>query len=208
MEFYDVEHPARGAADRSCCSVEQEELGITVGLQDRVIQVYEGLVYMDFDRELRADRRRPARATATSRSIRRCCRRSTSRTTRRSASRPRCSTTTSASASIAATRRSSARCGALPDWRPAAARRCWRGDAERLARPHRRELRHAARHLPACRRGRSRWSTTARALRRQREVRRLGRRHRRHLQRRSDVRERAGQPRGDRVSHDQAADRG
>jgi glucuronokinase len=28
--------------------VEQEELGITVGLQDRVIQVYEGLVYMDF----------------------------------------------------------------------------------------------------------------------------------------------------------------
>jgi glucuronokinase len=29
--------------------VEQEELGITVGLQDRVIQVYEGLVYMDFD---------------------------------------------------------------------------------------------------------------------------------------------------------------
>jgi glucuronokinase len=30
--------------------VEQEELGITVGLQDRVIQVYEGLVYMDFDR--------------------------------------------------------------------------------------------------------------------------------------------------------------
>jgi glucuronokinase len=29
--------------------VEQEELGITAGLQDRVIQVYEGLVYMDFD---------------------------------------------------------------------------------------------------------------------------------------------------------------
>src|SRR5207253_7892529 len=29
--------------------VEQEELRITVGLQDRVIQVYEGLVYMDFD---------------------------------------------------------------------------------------------------------------------------------------------------------------
>src|SRR5947207_1146001 len=28
---------------------EQEELGITVGLLDRVIEVYEGLVYMDFD---------------------------------------------------------------------------------------------------------------------------------------------------------------
>jgi glucuronokinase len=30
--------------------VEQDELGITAGLQDRVIQAYEGLVYMDFDR--------------------------------------------------------------------------------------------------------------------------------------------------------------
>ena len=30
-------------------AVEAEELGITAGLQDRVIQVYEGLVYMDFD---------------------------------------------------------------------------------------------------------------------------------------------------------------
>jgi len=32
-------------------SVEKEELGISAGLQDRVSQVYEGLVYMDFDRE-------------------------------------------------------------------------------------------------------------------------------------------------------------
>lgn len=32
-------------------SVEREELGITAGLQDRVIQVYEGLVYMDFSKE-------------------------------------------------------------------------------------------------------------------------------------------------------------
>ena len=31
-------------------AIEQEELGIAAGLQDRVIQVYEGLVYMDFDR--------------------------------------------------------------------------------------------------------------------------------------------------------------
>jgi glucuronokinase len=33
-------------------SVEAEELGIPAGLQDRVIQVYEGLVYMDFNREI------------------------------------------------------------------------------------------------------------------------------------------------------------
>ena len=33
-------------------SVELEELGIAAGLQDRVVQAYGGLVYMDFDREL------------------------------------------------------------------------------------------------------------------------------------------------------------
>ena len=33
-------------------SVENEELGINAGLQDRVIQVYEGCVFMDFDKEL------------------------------------------------------------------------------------------------------------------------------------------------------------
>jgi len=33
-------------------SVETEELDITAGLQDRVVQAYGGLVYMDFDREL------------------------------------------------------------------------------------------------------------------------------------------------------------
>ena len=33
-------------------SVEMEELGINAGLQDRVMQIYEGLVYMDFDKEL------------------------------------------------------------------------------------------------------------------------------------------------------------
>ena len=32
-------------------SVENEELGIPAGLQDRVIQTYEGLVYMDFSEE-------------------------------------------------------------------------------------------------------------------------------------------------------------
>jgi glucuronokinase len=33
-------------------SVERDELGITAGLQDRVIQTYEGMVYMDFEKSL------------------------------------------------------------------------------------------------------------------------------------------------------------
>ena len=47
MEFYDVEIPAE-ARPSLVLSVEVEELGLPAGLQDRVIQVYEGLVYMDF----------------------------------------------------------------------------------------------------------------------------------------------------------------
>ena len=48
MEFYRIELPLE-LQPMFVLLVEQEELGITVGLQDRVIQVYEGLVYMDFD---------------------------------------------------------------------------------------------------------------------------------------------------------------
>jgi glucuronokinase len=48
MEFYDVRLPIE-IQPMFVLLVEQEELGIAVGLQDRVIQVYEGLVYMDFD---------------------------------------------------------------------------------------------------------------------------------------------------------------
>jgi glucuronokinase len=47
MEFYDVEIPA-DAQPGFILSVEQDELGITAGLQDRVIQVHEGMMYMDF----------------------------------------------------------------------------------------------------------------------------------------------------------------
>jgi len=47
MEYYDVHLPLE-TQPMFVLLVEQEELGITVGLQDRVIQVYEGLVYMDF----------------------------------------------------------------------------------------------------------------------------------------------------------------
>ena len=50
MEFYGVEIPLQ-AQPSFVLSVENEELGITAGLQDRVIQVYEGVVYMDFSEE-------------------------------------------------------------------------------------------------------------------------------------------------------------
>jgi glucuronokinase len=49
MEFYGIDIP-REAQPSLVLSVEKEELGISGGLQDRVVQVYEGLVYMDFDR--------------------------------------------------------------------------------------------------------------------------------------------------------------
>lgn len=48
MEFYDVRIPEE-IQPSLVLSVELEELGISAGLQDRVAQVYEGVVYMDFD---------------------------------------------------------------------------------------------------------------------------------------------------------------
>jgi glucuronokinase len=50
MEFYEVEMPVE-AQPTFVLSVETEELGIAAGLQDRVIQCYEGIVFMDFSRE-------------------------------------------------------------------------------------------------------------------------------------------------------------
>lgn len=47
MAFYGIEIPLE-AQPSLAKSVETEELGIAAGLQDRVIQVYEGLVWMDF----------------------------------------------------------------------------------------------------------------------------------------------------------------
>ena len=47
MEFYGVDIP-REAQPTLVLSVEKDELNIAGGLQDRVIQVYEGLVSMDF----------------------------------------------------------------------------------------------------------------------------------------------------------------
>lgn len=50
MDFYRVEIP-RPVQPSLVLSVETGELGIAAGLQDRVIQVYGGLVYMDFAKE-------------------------------------------------------------------------------------------------------------------------------------------------------------
>jgi glucuronokinase len=49
MEFYETDIPL-DVQPSLVLSVEKDELGIGAGLQDRVIQVYEGLVYMDFDK--------------------------------------------------------------------------------------------------------------------------------------------------------------
>jgi len=51
MTFYGVEI-SKPTLPNLILSVETEELGIAAGLQDRVIQVYEGLVFMDFDKKL------------------------------------------------------------------------------------------------------------------------------------------------------------
>lgn len=50
MAFFDVAIP-RPLLPGLILSVELDELKIGAGLQDRVIQVYEGVVFMDFDRE-------------------------------------------------------------------------------------------------------------------------------------------------------------
>lgn len=49
MQFYNVEIP-KHLLPTIVLSAEREELGINAGLQDRVIQAYEGIVYMDFDK--------------------------------------------------------------------------------------------------------------------------------------------------------------
>jgi glucuronokinase len=48
MEFYGIEIPLE-VQPTFALAVETEELGISAGLQDRVIQCYEGAVYMDFE---------------------------------------------------------------------------------------------------------------------------------------------------------------
>lgn len=49
MKFYGITVPAE-YAPTMCLEAERDELGINCGYQDRVIQMYNGLVFMDFDR--------------------------------------------------------------------------------------------------------------------------------------------------------------
>jgi len=49
MEFYRIQIPLE-LQPSFVLSIETEELGIAAGLQDRVIQCYEGVVYMNFDK--------------------------------------------------------------------------------------------------------------------------------------------------------------
>ncbi|MFC1558608.1 mevalonate kinase [candidate division KSB1 bacterium] len=51
MKFYNIEIP-KVILPNLILSTETDELGITAGLQDRVIQTYEGVVYMDFSEDL------------------------------------------------------------------------------------------------------------------------------------------------------------
>jgi len=51
QQFYEVEIP-KERLPTLILETETVELGITAGLQDRVVQVYEGCVYMDFEREI------------------------------------------------------------------------------------------------------------------------------------------------------------
>lgn len=51
MNFYEVDIP-KAYLPTLILSVERDELGINAGLQDRVIQTYEGIVYMDFQKSL------------------------------------------------------------------------------------------------------------------------------------------------------------
>lgn len=54
-QYFQVEIPLPIQA-KLILETETDELGVPAGPQDRVIQVYEGLVYMDFDRELMKSR--------------------------------------------------------------------------------------------------------------------------------------------------------
>ncbi len=49
MRFYGVEIPIE-VAPTICLEAEKEELRINCGFQDRVIQMYNGVVFMDFEK--------------------------------------------------------------------------------------------------------------------------------------------------------------
>ncbi|MDP2915072.1 MAG: GHMP kinase [Candidatus Aminicenantes bacterium] len=55
MKFFEVTIPVE-TQPGLILSTERDELDINAGLQDRVVQVYEGCLYMDFDKDLLRDR--------------------------------------------------------------------------------------------------------------------------------------------------------
>ena len=201
MEFYDVDIPLH-VQPSLALSVEKNELGIVAGLQDRVIQVYEGLVYMDFAPRGDARRGRIAVRRSTSRWIPGCCRRCTWPTARRPASRRKCCTLRCGPATSRVTRRSLAAMQKFADLTvagprgPAGTRR---GPAERA---DGRELQHAAADLPAAPAPRPD-GPGGPAGRGQRQVRRFGRRDPRRLSGRSDVRRTETRTGGDRLPRGQ-----
>jgi glucuronokinase len=55
MQFYDVDIP-KNIQPNLILSAEKDELGISAGYMDRVVQVYEGCVYMDLNEQLFTER--------------------------------------------------------------------------------------------------------------------------------------------------------
>jgi glucuronokinase len=55
IQYYNLDIPLE-VQPNLALETETKELGVAAGLQDRVIQAYEGLVYMDFDRQLMESR--------------------------------------------------------------------------------------------------------------------------------------------------------
>ena len=55
LQYYDLEIPLPQQANL-VLETETRELGVPAGLQDRVVQAYQGLVYMDFSRHLMESR--------------------------------------------------------------------------------------------------------------------------------------------------------
>ena len=103
---------------------ETRELNVPAGLQDRVVQAYQGLVYMDFSRHLmdargygEYEQMNPA-----------CCPTYMWPTELRSAKVPKYSTVTCASAGCAATLRWWTPCGPGPVTQPRAAPACWNAE--------------------------------------------------------------------------------
>ena len=91
LEFYQIAMPL-DVQPSFVLSVEKEELGIAAGLQDRVVQVYGGLVFMDFSRGAWW-KRTASSAASMNRSTRDYCHPCISPTAKMRGNLPKCCTT-------------------------------------------------------------------------------------------------------------------